>query len=139
MTDWLGLYDRMTLVPACKKTHDHGFLWRGVGIARARLCADCQIIHVDICDRHSQRSVVDVLVIGYSCRVPCAGQRAPMCRPSGFHVPASGLPCAGQRASICQPAGFHMRASENIRSTGHGAPVPAHEKTDPLHSGPVRT
>ena len=111
MTDWLGLYDRMTLAPACKKPHDHGFLWRGVGIARARLCADCQIIHVDICDRHSQRSVVDVLVIGYSCRGPCAGQRASICRPAGFHVAASGFPYASQQASICRPAGFHVPAS----------------------------
>lgn len=111
MTDWLGLYDRMTLAPECKKTHDHGFLWRGVGIARARLCANGQIIHVDICDRHSLRSVVDVLVIGYSCREPCAGLWASMCRPVGSHMPASGLPYAGQRASICGPAGFHMPAS----------------------------
>ena len=30
--------------------------------------------------------VVDVLVIGYSCRVPCAGQRASMCRPAKIYV-----------------------------------------------------
>lgn len=60
--------------------------------------------------------VVDVLVIGYSCRVPYAGQREPcaglwasMCRPAGFHVAASGLPCASQRASMCRPAKIYVR------------------------------